>query len=192
MPTATPTMPSSLIGVSKQRFAPKRCCSPCVQRNTPPNQPTSSPNTTTRSSRSIATACASRIASIIVIDGMSVSSPLALLAKVPWRDGENVLEHRRRTGDGPTLDRTVRLRLLERVVDLRFDLADQLSVSFLVPGAAHDEMLLEPLDRITERPRLRRTLRAIALRVVGRRVRPRPVRDPFDEGWTTVHAGALG
>ena len=36
MPTATPTMPDSEIGVSKQRDGPYLRCSPSVQRNTPP------------------------------------------------------------------------------------------------------------------------------------------------------------
>ena len=36
MPIAVPTMPLSLIGVSKHRDGPNFCCSPWVQRNTPP------------------------------------------------------------------------------------------------------------------------------------------------------------
>ena len=36
MPIAVPTMPSSLIGASKQRLLPYFCCKPCVQRKTPP------------------------------------------------------------------------------------------------------------------------------------------------------------
>ena len=38
MPTAAPTMPTSLIGASKQRLLPYFACSPCVQRNTPPKE----------------------------------------------------------------------------------------------------------------------------------------------------------
>ena len=70
MPIAAPTMPSSLIGASKQRLLPYFCCRPCVQRKTPPKKPTSSPNTTTFSSRPIVTSMASRIASIMVMRGM--------------------------------------------------------------------------------------------------------------------------
>ena len=36
MPIAVPTMPSSLIGASKQRLDPYFCCRPWVQRKTPP------------------------------------------------------------------------------------------------------------------------------------------------------------
>jgi hypothetical protein len=36
MPTAAPTIPSSLIGVSKQRVLPYFACRPCVARKTPP------------------------------------------------------------------------------------------------------------------------------------------------------------
>ena len=36
MPIAVPTMPSSLIGASKQRLVPYFCWSPAVQRKTPP------------------------------------------------------------------------------------------------------------------------------------------------------------
>ena len=36
MPIAVPTMPDSLIGVSKQRVLPYFSCSPSVQRKTPP------------------------------------------------------------------------------------------------------------------------------------------------------------
>jgi len=68
------------------------------------------------------------------------------------RHGEHVLEHRRRTGDGATLDRPVRLGLMEGLVDLRFDVGEQPAVSFVVPRTADHEVLLEPLDGITEWP----------------------------------------
>src|SRR5712671_1651166 len=67
MPTAVPTMPHSLSGVSKQRCSPNCSCRPIVAPNTPPFLPTSSPNTTTRSSFCISVRSASVIASSIVI-----------------------------------------------------------------------------------------------------------------------------
>ena len=36
MPTATPMMPISVIGVSNTRVLPNFVCSPAVARNTPP------------------------------------------------------------------------------------------------------------------------------------------------------------
>jgi hypothetical protein len=71
MPTAAPTMPSSLIGASKQRLLPYFAWRPCVARKTPPKNPTSSPKTTTLSSRAIITSMASRIASIMVLRGIA-------------------------------------------------------------------------------------------------------------------------
>src|SRR3954469_5039312 len=123
MPIAAPTMPSSLIGASKQRSFPKRSCRPCVHRNTPPKYPTSSPKTTTRSSRSIATACASRIASIIDIDGTSVTHLRALVAKVARQVVVHVVEHRARVGDHTALDRAVRIGRGECLLHLGVDVA---------------------------------------------------------------------
>src|SRR6478609_6683924 len=93
MPTAVPTMPSSLIGASKQRETPYFCWSPCVQRKTPPKKPTSSPKTTTSSSRPIETSMAERIASIIVILAIASDSDLlALAAQMRRQLGIDVLE----------------------------------------------------------------------------------------------------
>ena len=55
-PTAAPTKPISLIGVSMTRSAPKRSCRPLVTVKMPPPAPTSMPIRTTRSSASIASA----------------------------------------------------------------------------------------------------------------------------------------
>ncbi len=54
MPTASPTMPDSASGVSKQRSSPNSAVSPSVIRKTPPSGPTSSPNMTTAGSSVIA------------------------------------------------------------------------------------------------------------------------------------------
>ena len=50
----TPTIIDSVSGVSITRSSPKASCRPAVARNTPPNLPTSSPSSTTRSSARIA------------------------------------------------------------------------------------------------------------------------------------------
>ena len=55
-PTAAPTKPISLIGVSMTRSSPKRSCRPLVTVKMPPPAPTSMPIRTTRSSASIASA----------------------------------------------------------------------------------------------------------------------------------------
>ena len=66
-PTAAPTKPSSLIGVSITRPSPNSCHSPRVTPNGPPKRPMSSPIRNTRSSAASASARASRIASRYVI-----------------------------------------------------------------------------------------------------------------------------
>src|SRR6266581_4252286 len=73
MPTQSPLIRSSASGVSNTRSGPKRCCSPTVARKTPPLTPTSSPNTTTLGSSSIARASAILTASTSVISGISLS-----------------------------------------------------------------------------------------------------------------------
>src|SRR5918993_3688772 len=112
MPMAVPTMPSSLIGVSKQRLFPNRCWSPAVQRKTPPKYPTSSPNTTTLSSLSIMTAIASRMASTIVLRGMLVARLLALAAQMRRHFGVNALENVPWRGFGAGMEGDVRFGLL--------------------------------------------------------------------------------
>src|SRR5260370_16331611 len=106
MPIATPTMPDSLIGASKQRDLPYLRWRPSVQRNTPPKYPTSSPNTTTLSSSAILQSIASRIAS--TMDSRAIASNphlLALLAQMARHLLEDSLEHRRPTPLRPPLQR---------------------------------------------------------------------------------------
>ena len=70
MPTHKPLISNSDRGVSITRWGPKRCCRPAVARKTPPLMPTSSPNTTTLGSSSIARARAKVTASTRVTSGM--------------------------------------------------------------------------------------------------------------------------
>src|ERR1700691_1948874 len=151
MPIAAPTMPSSLIGVSKHRLVPYLRCSPLVQRNTPPKYPASSPKTTTLSSRSIEPSIAPRIASIIVILGTASDSRLlALTAQVRRHLGEHAFQH--------VAGRRLSARM-QRAVLLR-------------PTPTRDQMVLQPEHGIAERPLLRFRLRTIRGRVVRRRMRP--------------------
>ena len=161
MPTAAPTMPSSLIGVSKQRRVPYFACRPCVARNTPPKKPTSSPNTTTSSSRSIITSMASRIASIMVLRGMAQTPAcLALPAQMRRHLRIDAFEHVAHRRSAAGVQRAVAfrfpLRRHDRVHDLRF----RLPVAFLRPDAAQRQVVLQPDHRVTERPGIGFGLRA--------------------------------
>src|SRR5215207_1534619 len=165
MPMAAPMMPSSLIGVSKQRLLPNRCCSPCVQRKTPPKYPTSSPNTTMLSSFSIITAIASRMASIIVLRGMLVARLLALAAQMRRHLGVDAFEHVPRRGLGAGMEGAVRFGLLLGGDHFVEDLRLTLLVAFLRPSAAPNQMTFEPKDWISEWPGVE-----LGLGPVGRRV----------------------
>src|SRR6478735_5340969 len=125
MPTAAPTIADSLIGVSKHRRSPKRSCKPFVHRKTPPNAPTSSPKTTTESSASMATTCASWMASIIDRGATSVPRRLALRPEVRRHALVHVVEHRGRRRPITAVQRAVRLGLLLRREDLSLDLRVQ-------------------------------------------------------------------
>src|SRR5215203_344513 len=191
MPMAAPTMPSSLIGVTKHRLLPKRCCSPAVQRNTPPKYPTSSPNTTTLSSLSIITAIASRMASIIVLRGMLVARFLALAAQMRRHLGVDALEHVPRGRLRPGMERSVRLGLLLGGDYLVQDLRLALLVALLRPDATPGQMIFQPKDRIPEWPSIGFTFRAIGRRVVRGRVRSGAVGHVLNERRPKVAPGAL-
>src|SRR5271168_3330303 len=193
MPIAAPTMPSSLIGVSKQRLAPYLRCNPSVQRNTPPKYPASSPNTTTLSSRSIETSIAPRIASIIVILGTASDPRLLALTPQMWRHlREYALEHvaGRRLSAG--MQRAVLLRLLLRRYHVVEHLRLGLFVALLRPAPTRDQMVLQPEHGIAERPLLRFRLRPIGGRIVRRRMRPDAIGDIFDQGRSEIATRALG
>src|SRR3984885_6047172 len=153
MPIATPMIPDSLIGASKQRDLPYLRCSPSVQRKTPPKQPTSSPNTTTLLSSAILQSIASRIASTIDMRGITLNSELlALLAQMTRHLLVDLLEHRRRARLRAIMQRAVALGLLGGVEDLGVDLRLHLPMALVAPGADADEVNLQPLNRIAQRP----------------------------------------
>src|SRR5688572_21460572 len=93
-PTAVPRIPASASGVSTQRSAPNRSCSPAVARKTPPRRPTSSPMTRTEGSRSSSTCSASFTAS--TRNRSATEDPLQLceiLGEHRGRIGVRVLEY---------------------------------------------------------------------------------------------------
>ena len=66
-----------------------------------------------------------------------------------------------------------------------------LDVALLAPGADPDEMVLEPDDRIAERPGIGFGLGPVGRRVVRGGMRADPVGDVFDEGRTEIAARPL-
>src|SRR5512144_3102500 len=172
IPIAIPTIPVSFSGVSITRSGPNFSHSPSVARKTPPFFPTSSPRTTTRGSRSISPAMASRTAWTSVIVAMASSltagQPCPLLGEVPGHFGVHILDKRLlRDGRGRLAcphrpgDLVPRLPghpLGGRVVDK--------AQALQVPGEAAQRVLLLPRVDLLPRP--------IARRVVGRRVRAHP------------------
>ena len=191
MPTATPTMPASLIGVSKQRSLPKRCCRPCVQRNTPPKWPTSSPNTTTRSSRSMAMAWASRIASIIVIAGISRPP-----GRVVHAGGAAASRTRRRTS-------SLGLEIAPPFTDPCESASSNATLTCSVISAVNASCRSSSHSPIAIRWRTNRSMgspsgndapssRAVPRRVVGGGVGADAQRDPLDHRRAEVGAGPLG
>src|ERR1700682_4424143 len=95
MPTQSPLIRSSASGVSNTRSGPKRCCRPTVARKTPPLTPTSSPNTTTLGSSSIARASAMLTASTSVISVINPPFEFAALRSIGLRQlGIEMIEYR--------------------------------------------------------------------------------------------------
>ncbi len=116
-PIEAPTITASAVGVSTTRSAPKRCCRPSVARNTPPDLPTSSPSTITRSSRSISSPRAEQIASTMLNVGHRRAPSLEQLGPLGGEArrilGPDVVEQQRRVG------RPDRRHLGDGAVDLR-------------------------------------------------------------------------
>src|SRR5262245_50035701 len=172
-PTAVPRIPASASGVSTQRSAPKRSCSPAVARKTPPRRPTSSPITRTESSRSISTWSASLTASTSRRSAIPEDPPqLCEVVRLGRRRvAVRVLEDERRVrgrlglGLGDPLPHE-----LERL------LPDLLG-ALVAQDSRADEVPLEPADALV-RPRLLDPLGVDVDRgVVGGRVRGGAVAD---------------
>ncbi len=74
-----------------------------------------------------------------------------------------------------------------RIRDFRF----RLLVALLRPGAAHDEVVLQPDDRVSERPDIGFRLGAVGGRVVGRGMSADPVGHVLDQRRAEIAACAL-
>src|SRR5258707_4056784 len=176
MPTQSPLIRSSASGVSNTRSGPKRCCSPTVARKTPPLTPTSSPNTTTLGSSSIARASAMLTASISVISGISLPFEFAALRSIGLRQlGIEMIKHR--------LGRS-RLRsqvALDRCVDTTLAFGGKLFLFRFAPHVSASEKGPQPRDRLLLPARLDLLGRTVARRVVRGRMIAEPVCDRLDE-----------
>src|SRR3546814_574507 len=76
--------------------------------------------------------------------------------------------------------------------DLGFEPGLELVVLAVGPDAQAHQVLLEARDRVAQREVAPVVAGAVFGRIVGSRVRPGPVRDPFDQRGPQVAAGALG
>src|SRR5436190_18055950 len=168
-PTAVPRIPASASGVSTQRSAPNRSRRPADARNTPPARPTSSPITSTESSRSISVCSASLTAST------SVSSAKPALPQPRRRVDVGVLEDqlrvRRRLGLGgrDPLPHCLRRLNLDPLHGVVLEQPAPAQVALVPPDALAGTLLLDSF-RVD-----------VGVRVVGGRVRRRPVGDRLDE-----------
>src|SRR5262249_53945551 len=174
-PIAVPMMPASARGVSTQRSGPKRSSSPAVARKTPPARPTSSPITMTSPSRSSSTWKASLIASTMLSSANDPPQLVEIRGERSRRIDERVLEQERRIGGGLRLGR--RDPLAHQVGSPRLDLLRGRIVEDVEPPqvclVASDALaLLLLLDALEV---------DVRLRVVGGRMRRRPIRDRLDE-----------
>src|SRR5216683_6739996 len=176
MPTQSPLIRSSASGVSNTRSGPKRGCSPTVARKTPPLTPTSSPNTTTLGSSSIARASAMLTASISVISVISPPFEFAALRSIGLRQpGIEMIEHR--------LGRS-RLRsqvTLDRCVDTTLAFGGKLFLFRFAPHVSASEKGPQPRDRLLLPARLDFRGRTVARCVVCGRMIAEPVGDRLDE-----------
>src|SRR3954447_10344214 len=65
-------------------------------------------------------------------------------------------------------------------------------MALIVPNAAPDQVRLETLDGIAQRPMLVFVTRPVAARIVARRMRPGPVSEEFDQRRAEVGTGPPG
>src|SRR5216684_1173929 len=143
MPTQSPLIRSSASGVSNTRSGPKRGCSPTVARKTPPLTPTSSPNTTTLGSSSIARASAMLTASISVISVISPPFEFAALRSIGLRQlGIEMIEHR--LGRSRLLSQVA----LDRSVDTTLAFGGKLFLFRFAPHVSASEKGPQPRDRL--------------------------------------------
>ena len=105
----------------------------------------------------------------MVIRGIALNPELlALLAQMARHLLVDVLEHGRALGFGPSCSVPWLSASFCGLEHFRVDLGLHLLVALLAPGADADQMVLQPLDRIAERPG-----GSFVLRPVFRTDRPR-------------------
>ncbi len=200
MPMAAAMMPPSAIGVSSTRCSPYLRCSPSVQRNTPPKKPTSWPSSTTAGSlpHGDVHGGIQRLDHVHLRHGVNSSQlpqfgaqQLAFAAQVFGQFLEHVLEHQIAIEARTLGHRAVAHRFLPRGRDLRIEFLAERAVARLRPLAERDQVLLEPLDRIAERPALRLVLWPVARRIVAGGMRCRAIGHQFDQRAATAGARAI-
>src|SRR5688572_17677120 len=181
MPIAAATIPPSAIGVSITRLSPYLRCSPSVTRNTPPKKPTSSPRTTTEGSCASLTSMAEFRAWIMFICAIGLF-PRQLFAhfrrlppEVLGHFLEDVLEHQPGVEPRRLGERAVADRFLPGARHFFLELRDERLVALRRPFAEGDEVVLEPVDGVSERELLVIVLGAVARRIVARRMRGRTI-----------------
>src|SRR5438105_2543036 len=166
-------MSPSLNGVSRTRLSPYLAHRPSVAPKTPPLRPTSSPMTMTRSSRSISSSIAERIASRMFISAMS-----AIL-----RVHEAARRGRVRIGS--------RLGTLGGFVDFLLDLRPQPLVDLIGQQAQGPQLVGEQGHRVLLLQRVDLGGVSVAALVVVRLVAGQPDHTGFDEGWAAAASRAL-
>lgn len=106
---------------------------------------------------------------------------ITLLAQVRRQFLEDILEHRRRVEPGAFVERARSHGLAPRCADFILESLQQRGMSSLIPFAEEDEVLLQSIDRVPERPIMELIARSVPRRIIARRVRTSPVTDVLDE-----------
>ena len=156
---------------------------------------------------------ASRIASIIVIDGNSTASPHARRQLVPgrahdvrhqppacsrcsircgvnsWNTSSNIV---RGFGITPLFTEPCESASANAAVHLGIDLPLEVLVPIDVPSVVGDQVPTETIDRIAEWERLELVVGSVHRRIVRRGVRTAPERDPLQQGRAEVGTSTFG
>src|SRR6266851_10227975 len=113
----------------------------------------------------------------------SASHPqlLALTPQMPRHLLEHILEHRLGAEMRALVERAIAFGLACRVTHLVGQLAFELGLALRRPFADPDQVARQPLDRIAERPFLPLLLRAVAVRIVARRMRAGAIGEQLDQ-----------
>ena len=117
---------------------------------------------------------------------------VALLGEVPGQIGEDVGEHRIDVVEMAVAERAQLLQFLLGGADLLAELGLQRRVALLVPFAEPDQMLLQPRDRIAERPGLAGVLGPVGGRIVRGRMALGAIGEELDQGRAQIGARPVG